>query len=206
MRGSNYIQLYVNGQLERQTTVSFPQDYGNSPLLFGSSGQSYWDGKLKGMLDEVSLYNRALSAAEIAAIYSASAAGKCKALSVTAQPQSQTVVVGSNALFTVSATGSAPLSYQWRFNGVDRPGATGTSLMLTAVQPANAGSYTVVVTNPSASVTSAAAVLTVLVPPAFTIATPEPYDRRGHYRNLQCGCDWQRPGDLSMAAERRQSG
>src|SRR5262249_21151791 len=39
VRGSNFLQLYVNGQLERQTNVSFPQDYGTLPLFFGTSGQ-----------------------------------------------------------------------------------------------------------------------------------------------------------------------
>ena len=45
VRGSNFTQLYVNGQLERQMTVSFPQDYGALPLYFGTSGQTYWDHK-----------------------------------------------------------------------------------------------------------------------------------------------------------------
>ncbi len=78
VRGSDFIQLYVNGQLERQASVSFPQDYGDFPLYFGSSGQWYWDAKFAGSLDEVSLYNRALSSNEIAAIYLAGVAGKCK--------------------------------------------------------------------------------------------------------------------------------
>jgi hypothetical protein len=78
VRGSNFLQLYVNGQLEGQASVSFPQDYGNLPLYFGTSGQSYWDHKLAGSLDEVSLYDRALSPSEIAAVYTAGATGKCK--------------------------------------------------------------------------------------------------------------------------------
>jgi len=78
VRGSNYIQLYLNGHLEVQATVNFPQNYGNLPLFFGTSGQAYYDRKLQGELDEVSLYNRALSANEIAALYAAGAAGKCK--------------------------------------------------------------------------------------------------------------------------------
>jgi hypothetical protein len=47
-----------------QTNVNFPQNYGTLPLYFGTSGQSYWDHKLRGALDEVSLYNRALSSNE----------------------------------------------------------------------------------------------------------------------------------------------
>ena len=45
--------------------------------VFASSGQAYYDRKLQGALDEVSLYSRALSAAEIATLYSAGSAGKC---------------------------------------------------------------------------------------------------------------------------------
>ena len=88
-RGPNFTQLYVNGQLESQTNVSFAQDYGSFPLFFGSSGQSYWDRKFNGLLDEVSLYNRALSSNEIAAISAAGSAGKCGPPHILAQPQSQ---------------------------------------------------------------------------------------------------------------------
>ena len=78
VRGSNYIQLYVNGQLEAQTNVDFPVGYGNFPLYFATTGQPYYDHKFGGALDEVSLYNRALAASEIAAIYAAGRQGKCK--------------------------------------------------------------------------------------------------------------------------------
>ncbi len=78
VRGSNYIQIYVNGVLEAQTNVSFPQGYGPYPLYFADTGQSYYDPKFAGALDEVGLYNRALSSNEIQAIYAAGCAGKCK--------------------------------------------------------------------------------------------------------------------------------
>jgi len=78
VRGTNFLQLYVNGQLAGQASVTFAQNYGTTPLYLGTTGQSYWDHKLKGWLDEASLYNRALAASEIAAIYGAGAAGKCK--------------------------------------------------------------------------------------------------------------------------------
>ena len=145
MRGSNFTQLYVNGQLERQTNVAFAQDYGTLPLFFGTSGQTFWDHKLRGALDEVSFYNRALSSNEIAAIYNAGASGKCKAVNVTSQPQDLEVVAGNNATFTAAATGVTPLSYQWRFGVSNLPGATSASLTLTNVQGANSGLYTVVI-------------------------------------------------------------
>lgn len=111
VRGSNYIQLYVNGKLEAHATVTFPQDYGNLPLYFGTSGQSYYDCKFGGLLDEVSLYNRALSSNEIAAIYAASSAGKCKgpASSISSLSLSTNVATyGSPVVFKTTVTGSGP--------------------------------------------------------------------------------------------------
>jgi Concanavalin A-like lectin/glucanases superfamily len=78
VRGSNYIQIYVNGVLEDQTSVDFPVSYGNHPLYFADTGESYYDPKFAGALDEVGLYNRALSSNEIYAIYAAGRNGKCK--------------------------------------------------------------------------------------------------------------------------------
>jgi len=89
------------------------------------------------------------------------------------QPAPQTVVQGSNATFTVSATGDQPFTYQWRFNGVNIPGATANPLVLTGVQTNQAGNYSVVVSNPFGSATSSNALLTVRVPP-FIITQPAP--------------------------------
>jgi hypothetical protein len=81
--------------------------------------------------------------------------------SITAQPGGQSVCAGAQVTFCVSATGSAPLSYQWRFNDAPISGATSNCLLLTNVQAANAGQYSVVVINVCDAVTSLAAVLTV---------------------------------------------
>jgi PKD repeat protein len=93
---------------------------------------------------------------------------------ITAQPQSQTVIVGSNVTFSVSATGLPPLTYQWRFNTVNIPAATNSALTLTNVQFSQAGDYTVVVSNNGGSVTSAVATLTVIFPPPLADFIAEP--------------------------------
>ena len=80
---------------------------------------------------------------------------------ITVQPPSQMAAAGSAVTFTVTATGKPAPTYQWYFNGAAISGATGNTLNLTNVQSANAGSYTVTVTNSSNSVTSNAATLTV---------------------------------------------
>jgi len=94
---------------------------------------------------------------------------------ITLQPTNQTAIAGSNATFSVVASGSGPLSYQWRRNGASIVGATTSSLVLTNVQLGDASAYDVIVTNLAGLATSAAATLTVnLPPPEFVSATMLP--------------------------------
>ena len=88
---------------------------------------------------------------------------------ITTQPANVTVSVTSNATFIVAATGTAPLSYQWRKDGVNASGAINATLTLNNVQTNQAGNYTVVITNAYGSVTSSVAVLTVTVPLIGTV-------------------------------------
>ncbi len=90
---------------------------------------------------------------------------------ITAQPESKTVPLNTTVAFTASATGSSPLAYQWRRNGALIAGATNPSFTLPAAQPADAGSYSLRVTNSLGATTSVAALLTVTTPPAiFNVA------------------------------------
>ncbi len=93
--------------------------------------------------------------------------------SVTAQPADVTTLAGESVLFSVAATGSAPLAYQWYFNQVPIPGGTTPSHSLSSVGTQDAGEYQVVITNSAGSVTSAPATLTVV--PASATATPDGY-------------------------------
>jgi len=82
--------------------------------------------------------------------------------SITTQPANQTVSVGQTATFSVTATGTAPLSYQWQKNQVNIAGATSASFTTPATTSADNGtSFRVIVMNPISSVTSNAATLTV---------------------------------------------
>ena len=74
---------------------------------------------------------------------------------------------GQTATFSVTATGTAPLSYQWSFDTTNIVGATNATLVLPGVQLTNAGIYAVVVSNPAGSALSSNATLTVLAPPAI---------------------------------------
>ncbi len=94
--------------------------------------------------------------------------------SITTQPRGQSVVAGSNAAFTVVATGQTPLFYQWSFNGTNLSnsirisGATDTTLIVSNIVAGDAGNYQVVVSNDHGSVTSSNATLTVLLPPRIS--------------------------------------
>jgi hypothetical protein len=93
---------------------------------------------------------------------------------ITAQPQPVTVSAGQTAQFSVTTTGTAPLSYQWQRNGVNIAGATAANWSVVNAQSANAGSYRVIVSNSAGSVTSTAATLTVTpaVPPPVVLTQP----------------------------------
>lgn len=80
---------------------------------------------------------------------------------ITVQPASQTVLAGSQVEFDVGASGTAPLSYQWNFNGSAIPGANLTSYVIASTLPTNTGQYSCLVTNIGGSATSFAATLNV---------------------------------------------
>jgi len=87
---------------------------------------------------------------------------------ITVAPSDIEARGGSNVTLTVTAIGPPPLTYQWRFNGVNIAGATSRTLLLTNVQLEQTGQYQVLVSNPNATV-SAYAQLTVLVNPIFLL-------------------------------------
>jgi O-glycosyl hydrolase len=88
---------------------------------------------------------------------------------ITLQPSNQVALVGDTVNFSVAASGTEPLSYQWLCNGTNLEGAVAEALSLTNLQPAQVGGYSVVVTNIAGSVTSAVATLALWVPPVITL-------------------------------------
>ena len=81
---------------------------------------------------------------------------------ITLQPQSRTVSLDETVTLSVSAKGTAPLTYQWRFNDVELDGETNASLVLNDITVADAGEYQVVVRNELGSATSDVATLSFL--------------------------------------------
>ncbi len=90
-----------------------------------------------------------------------------QAANIVTPPRSVQARPGSNVLFSVFATSTEPLRYQWQFNGVDLPGATGSSLALTNVGLTEAGRYTVRVDDGIVSVLSPPASLVLLINPTI---------------------------------------
>jgi hypothetical protein len=108
------VNLYVDGVLHASGSHPYPVDYGTRPLFFGTSGES-WDGRLAGTLDEVSLYDRALSAHEVAALYASGSSGKC--LEAPWAPGFQSVTRGSGAIgFTWISTAGRTYQIQYTTN------------------------------------------------------------------------------------------
>jgi hypothetical protein len=124
-----------------------------------------------GDIDEVAIYNKALSATAIAAMYATAAYGSIAAPFVTGNPGNQTVAAGSTAALSGAASGSLPISYQWKKDGLNVPGATAATLSLTNVYFTDAGSYMLWATNAVGHTNTAAATLTVMPPPTFANLT-----------------------------------
>jgi glucose/arabinose dehydrogenase len=98
-----------------------------------------------------------------------------QAPSITLQPASATVAVGQSATFTVSAIGTAPLTYRWRRNGTNITGATASSYTLGSAQLSDSGAFfDVVVSNDFGSATSETAQLTVTQNSVPTAAITQP--------------------------------
>ncbi|HWA08481.1 MAG TPA: MBG domain-containing protein [Opitutaceae bacterium] len=92
------------------------------------------------------------------------------------QPSLQTTVVGGSATFSVTASGDAPLTYQWLHDDEEIDGATDATLNLANVQAPDAGNYYAVVTNNVGSATSNAAALVITGLPPSIATPPAPQD------------------------------
>ena len=138
--GNGYTSVHIT------THLFFPAKRHRWILLGGAYYESFY-----GSIDELSIYDQALSTSEIQAIYNAGSAGKCatfeSAPSIVLQPNNQTIIVGDQVSFSVTATSFGPEGYQWSLDRTNIDGATNSVLALANVQFDQAGSYAVTVTN-----------------------------------------------------------
>ncbi|PWU11254.1 MAG: hypothetical protein C5B50_23755 [Verrucomicrobia bacterium] len=160
--GSNVV-FYVDGTAYPAALYDPGFTFSTTPVIgaLGTTlGASFW-----GIIDEVSFYNRALSAGEVKSIYDAGSYGKCTSpLSITiySQPTNETVAAGLTAFFQIDAAGIPRPAYQWEFDGTPLAGATNSFLVLPNVSLNQLGTYSVLVTNSQGSIISSNAVLSLL--------------------------------------------
>ena len=180
-KGSGIGRLFANGALVAETQLGSFTPMTSPDLYIGYRPSFVPFGPIafQGDIDELSIYSRALSTAEIQSIYNAGGVGKCTTPvppTIFLQPTSQTLFVGQTASFSVGASGTAPLTYQWSLNGVALIGATDATLTLTNIQLAQSGTYAVQITNSLGSIVSSNANLVVnpappcVVPPTGLIS------------------------------------
>jgi uncharacterized delta-60 repeat protein len=162
--------LYLNAAEVARETVGVFQPRTSRDVHLGARGWSSPDGYWAGVLDEVSLYNRALSGTEIYNLFSAHEEGKCPALCRPAlwPPLSNVFALAGNTItLGADVRGGAPLFYQWfkdqtaLTNGNELSGAQASALVLSNVSWQTAGSYWLLATNLYGSLTTSVAVVTV---------------------------------------------
>jgi len=184
--GAGLLRFFVDGL--NATTVSYNPTFTYSSSFGIGFRPDNADNSFLGIIDEVSVYNRALSSEEVQAIYEISGAGKCLQTPVIIfQPSNQVVFEGMNVGFSVVASRASSLTYQWRFNGTNLSGATDSSLNLFSVQFSQAGNYSVLVSNVYGFAVSSNAVLTVSPAP---LCAPVPLGIVGWWRGQSNALDY----------------
>ncbi len=151
----------------------------NGSAISGATAATYTTGATttadNGASFTVTITNSAGSVTSTAAVLTVTASGGGVAPTITTQPANQSVTAGQTASFTVVASGSAPLSYQWKRNGSAISGATAATYTTGATTTAdNGASFTVTVSNSAGGVTSSAATLTVTAASTKPVITGQP--------------------------------
>ncbi len=172
----NLFLLSTNGgggfQVLSSTTSGTTTNYGVSAFPFRIGGGGVLDPTgnfYNGSIDEVAVFNRALSVGELSDLFGAALTGGFLPPGISTQPSSLTLYAGKTATFNVNAVGTSP-AYQWRTNGVavndggNLSGSTTPTLTITNIGSSNALTYDVVITNAVGSITSSVARLSVISP------------------------------------------
>ena len=168
--GGNFY-FYIDGQPVGTIAYAGAAKPSTAPFQLGYNAVGATYEAVNGDLAEAAFYDQALTADQILEHYSAGLFGTHTAPVIVHQPASQTAPAGASATFSVTAQGSAPLAYQWSRTGVPVTGATNSSLTLSNVSYAEAGSFSVTITNAAGQTTSAPATLAVLPVPTFANLT-----------------------------------
>ncbi|HEX3716865.1 MAG TPA: LamG-like jellyroll fold domain-containing protein [Verrucomicrobiae bacterium] len=172
------MRFYINGtQIGASTPTDNPKTVTpgmSEPLSIGAGGSELAAGEyyLDGSMDEVAYYDYALSQAQVLAHYQAA----IDSPNITQEPTNAiTINAGANLALTSSATGYAPLSYQWLSNNVALAGQTNATLDLSDVQSSLSGvTLTLVVSNSYGNAQSPGTFITVLSGPPYLVTNLQP--------------------------------
>jgi hypothetical protein len=154
------ITLYTNGVPAGSRTSTLPVD---NAFPFNIGGGGIFDGSgnfFNGQIDEVAVFDKALTAAQIQAHYFSTVASLPV---ITQQPQGTNIFEGGDAILSVKAIGSPPLHYQWVNFGDPIPNATNATFILTNVTELDSSSYWVIITNQFGPIESSPADVNVLL-------------------------------------------
>ena len=166
------VTAYVDGlSLGTQPNATFGNSSGGIAYIGSLSLDNPAGGVWTGNIDELAIYNSALSANTIAIHNSKFLFGtNTSAPTFSSYPTgSKSLLAGGRAVFSATASGTAPLSYQWTFNGAPLSGATAATLVLPVSTVAQSGNYAVTVSNPYGATNSPAFNVTFATPPdAYT--------------------------------------
>jgi Concanavalin A-like lectin/glucanases superfamily/Immunoglobulin domain/Immunoglobulin I-set domain len=172
---ANQATMYLDAgsglQSAANTDVTHAPEPFDNVLHFGTdpSGNRLF----QGVLDEVAIFDHALSAAEIQHLRDAGVTGKATQVpvTITKQPSGTETLEGTRLALTATATGSQPLTYQWQRNNQDIPGAVRSTYSIASLTVGDSGSYHLVVKQGGTTVTSSDATVVVHATPSYLNAT-----------------------------------
>jgi len=143
------MMLYLDGNLVATNANTSSEGYAGYWRIFPGQGS----------VDDVRVYNLALSSNVIRQLYAYELEEAINPPSITGEPQSLVVYANNTASFSVTAIAAVPLNYQWSLNGGNISGATASTLTISNVVQTNLGTYAVVVSSAYGTSTSSNAVL-----------------------------------------------
>jgi hypothetical protein len=162
----NSLVVYANG-VEIGRLTGPITSYGTSAFFFNIGGGGIFNTGgdfFRGNIDEVAVFTTALTAAQVQSLYSSAET----APSITRRPTApaRTLMAGNTLAMSVAAVGNSPLTYTWTRNGTPIGGQTSATLSYPGLTLGDAGAYSVVISNPYGSTTSAPVNITVVAPDA----------------------------------------